>query len=67
MAFIEECKNDSGEIEEIYNEPTADVYRRYGVFCAENGFKTMSNIEFSKQIYGVLGTTIVAGHKVTEG
>ena len=56
LAFIEECKNDSGEVENIYNEPTADVYKRYDVFCHLNGFKVMSNIEFSKQINRELKT-----------
>ena len=58
LAFIEECKNDSGEVENIYNEPTADVYKRYDVFCHLNGFKVMSNIEFSKQINRELGTVV---------
>lgn len=58
LAFIEDCKNDSGEVENIYNEPTADVYKRYDVFCNLNGSKAMSNIEFSKQINRELGTVV---------
>ena len=34
----------------IENEPTADVYKRYQVFCADNAMTPMSNIVFSKQI-----------------
>lgn len=36
--------------EEILNEPTSNVYRRYTVFCTENNFTPMSNIEFTKQV-----------------
>lgn len=35
---------------DIVNQPTKDVYLRYGVFCSDNGFTPMSNIEFSKQV-----------------
>lgn len=45
IAFIA----DQG-VEMIENEPTADVYKRYQVFCAENNMNPMSNIVFSKQI-----------------
>ena len=44
-AFIDDCGVDL-----IENEPTADVYKRYQVFCAENSMQPMSNIVFSKQI-----------------
>ena len=39
------------EIEEnqIVNEPTKEVYRKYQEFCIVNSFQPMSNIEFSKQ------------------
>lgn len=49
-AFIDDCG-----IEMIENEPTADVYKRYQVFCAENSMQPMSNIVFSKQINKRLG------------
>lgn len=39
----------------IENEPTADVYKRYQVFCADNAMQPMSNIVFSKQINKRLG------------
>ena len=45
LAFI----NDTG-VDRIENEPTADVYKRYQVFCADNSMQPMSNIVFSKQI-----------------
>ena len=35
---------------EILNEPTKDVYRKYNEFCITNGYKPISNIEFSRQI-----------------
>ncbi len=53
VAFIA----DTG-IEMIENEPTADVYKRYQVFCAENAMTPMSNIVFSKQINKRLGFTV---------
>ena len=54
IAFI----NDSG-VDMIKNEPTADVYKRYQVFCAENSFQPMSNIVFSKQINKRLGFRVI--------
>jgi putative DNA primase/helicase len=57
LAFIE----DAGK-ENIVNEPTADVYKRYQVFCADNGFQPGSNLTFSKNINRVLGTKIITGH-----
>ena len=53
-AFIDDCG-----IEMIENEPTADVYKRYQVFCAENSMQPMSNIVFSKQINKRLGLETV--------
>lgn len=53
VAFIA----DTG-IEMIENGPTADVYKRYQVFCAENAMTPMSNIVFSKQINKRLGFTV---------
>lgn len=46
LAFI----NNSDVEEEILNEPTNEVYKRYTVFCAENSMVAMSNLVFSKQI-----------------
>lgn len=53
-AFIDDCG-----VEMIENEPTADVYKRYQVFCAENSMQPMSNIVFSKQINKRLGFEVV--------
>lgn len=36
--------------ETIVNQPTSDVYRRYQIFCSENGMQPMSNTVFSKQL-----------------
>lgn len=54
-AFISDCG-----VEMIENEPTADVYKRYQVFCAENSMQPMSKIVFSKQINKRLGLTTTA-------
>lgn len=54
IAFIA----DTG-VEMIENEPTADVYKRYQVFCADNAMTPMSNIVFSKQINKRLDLEIV--------
>lgn len=62
LSFIEDCRNDAGEIEGIYNEPTKEVFRRYEVFCAENGFRCMSNLTFSKRINQALGTIVTPLH-----
>lgn len=53
-AFIDDCG-----VEMIENEPTADVYKRYQVFCAENSMQPMSNIVFSKQINKRLGFSVI--------
>lgn len=42
---------------DILNVPTRDVYRKYTVFCNENGFTAVGNKIFSKQINNILGTT----------
>ena len=46
----------------IINQPTADVYRRYQIFCSENGFQAVNNINFSKRINIELGTHTAIGH-----
>jgi len=43
-------------VSDIINRSTRDVYSRYRLFCAENNFNAMSNVEFSKAVkkrYGV--------------
>ena len=57
LAFIEDI-----ERENIVNEPTSDVYKRYQVFCADNGFQPGSNLTFSKSVNRALGTKIITGH-----
>lgn len=37
-------------IDDVVNEPTKDVYKKYTEFCISNTFTPMSNIEFSKQV-----------------
>lgn len=34
----------------LQDQPTSKIYREYSLFCGENGFQPISNIEFSKQI-----------------
>ena len=46
----------------VINQATADVYRRYQVFCSENGFQPVSNISFSKQVNRELGTHTAISH-----
>lgn len=35
---------------DVLNKSTRDLYSRYGLFCAENNFNPMSNVEFSKAV-----------------
>lgn len=58
LAFIEECKNDAGEIEGIYREPTETVYLRYSVFCSRGGLRPLSKNVFVKQVNKELGITV---------
>ena len=37
-------------LDEVENEPTRDVYKRYQVYCAENNLQPLSRIEFSRQV-----------------
>ena len=60
LAFID----DTGK-ENIINEPTADVYKRYQMFCADNGFQPGSNLTFSKSVNRILGLEVMTGHIVT--
>lgn len=47
------------EIDNIENECTKDVYRKYNEFCLANNFTPMSNIEFSKKINKQFGLEVV--------
>lgn len=54
VGFIRETGKDM-----IINQPTNEVYKRYQVFMAENGFAMpVSNIVFSKYINKALGTEV---------
>ncbi len=54
IGFIRETGKDM-----IINQPTNEVYKRYQVFMAENGFAMpVSNIVFSKYINKALGTEV---------
>lgn len=52
IAYINEVGEDA-----ILNQPTADVYRRYTVFCSENQLQPHSKIAFSKSINKRLNCT----------
>ena len=49
------------EIDEndVVNEPTKTVYRKYNEFCIANGFTPISNVEFSRQVNKKYDTEIV--------
>ena len=51
LAFLQDM--DMGV--EILGEPTSDVYRKYSVFCDENGFKPVGKTVFSRQVCKVIG------------
>lgn len=54
LGFLQEV-----DIEDIVNEATCDVYKRYTVYCNESSMTPMSNIVFSKQINKRLGLEVV--------
>lgn len=35
---------------DVVNQPTKDLYLRYKIYCNDNGFNPLSNIEFSKWV-----------------
>lgn len=45
LTFFKETNED-----EIINESTKDVYRKYNEFCLANNFTPLSNIEFSRKV-----------------
>ena len=45
LGFIKETDDEF-----IIHQPTADVYRRYQLFCQENGYQPIGNGNFSKMI-----------------
>lgn len=52
IGFVQEIGLD-----EIVNEPTKDVYRKYKEYCIANNFQALSKIEFSRQITKHCGFT----------
>lgn len=38
------------DVNDIENNPTKDVYKKYNEYCLANSFQPMSNIEFSKKV-----------------
>jgi putative DNA primase/helicase len=45
LIFFNEVERD-----DVINKSTRDLYSRYSLFCAENNFNPMSNVEFSKAV-----------------
>lgn len=45
LTFVEEIGVDN-----IDNEPTADVLRRFNVFCSDNGFRAMSITKLTREL-----------------
>jgi len=45
LGFLKEVEED-----DIVNNSTKDVYRKYNEYCLANNFNPMSNIEFSKKV-----------------
>lgn len=45
LSFIKDT-----DVDEIENEPVADVYRRYSLYCSENNYHPLAKNEFSKQL-----------------
>lgn len=52
LIFYEEL-----ELSEILNHETKEVYARYDLFCHDNGFKALSQIELTKSISKHFGIT----------
>lgn len=55
LAFLKDTDVDA----DIIGEPTSDVYRRYSVFCHENGLTPVGNKVFGKQLLALLGVESV--------
>lgn len=52
LGFVKEINVDV----DIINNPRDDVYRRYSVFCHENGFTPVGAAVFTRQLNNMLGT-----------
>lgn len=53
IAFVKDVGRES-----IINQVTADVFKRYQIFCSDNGLIAGSNIVFSKNVNRVIGTEV---------
>lgn len=56
LGFLRECGDEEYS---VIDKATNEVYRRYVIYCSQNRFQPISNIEFSKQVNRLLGTTII--------
>lgn len=53
IGFFHEISED-----DIINEPTNKIYKKYNEFCLNNNFTPLSNIEFSRKLVKYYGLTI---------
>ncbi|KAB3534444.1 DNA primase [Alkaliphilus pronyensis] len=49
---------DDVGVDEIENEKTSDVYKRYAAYCSQNNFYPVSKIKFSKEINRTLNMEV---------
>ena len=54
LAFIEECDADR----DILNQSTGDVFRKYEIFCSDEGIKPVARSTFSKKLVSSLGLRV---------
>lgn len=54
------------EKKDFLNQSTGDMYRRYGVFCAENNVSPVSKISFSKQVCSKFGLKVISQRTADE-
>ena len=47
------------DLVEIINEPSNEVYLRYGTYCSQNNFQAVSNVSFSKQLCRQLNLKVI--------
>lgn len=55
LGFLKEIDSD-----DIENNSTKEVYKKYNEYCLANNFTPMSNIEFSKQVNKYFGLEVVS-------
>ena len=56
LSFIKDCEECDVQ---IVNEPLSKVYTKYQEYCIRNGFTSLANNEFSKQVQRVLNLNTI--------